>query len=77
MLKPERMPFPLPQIHDAFDALSGSKYYKTVDLLSGFWQTPMEESCKQYTASLWGCWNSPSVTACPLGSATLQQLSSG
>ena len=42
--------FPLPQIHDAIDALSGSKYYTTVDLLSGLWQTPMEESSKQYTA---------------------------
>ena len=39
----------LPQIHDAIDALSGSKYYMTVDLLSGFWQTSMEESSKQYT----------------------------
>ena len=27
--------FPLPRIHDAIDALSGSKYYTTVDLLSG------------------------------------------
>ena len=42
--------FQLPQIHDAIDALSGSKYYTTVNLLSGFWQTPMEESSKQYTA---------------------------
>ena len=42
--------FPLPQIHDAINALSGSKYYTTVDLLSRFWQTPMEESSKQYTA---------------------------
>ena len=42
--------FSLPRIHDAIDALSGSKYYTTVDLLSGFWQTPMEESSKQYTA---------------------------
>ena len=42
--------FPLPQIHDTIDALSGSKYYMTVDLLSGFRQTPMEESSKQYTA---------------------------
>ena len=39
--------FPLPQIHDAIDALSESKYYMTVDLLSGFWQTSMEESSKQ------------------------------
>ena len=42
--------FPLPQIHDAIDALSGSKYYTTVYLQSGFWQTPMEQSSKQYTA---------------------------
>ena len=42
--------FPLPQIHDTIDALSGSKYYTTVDLLSGFWQTPMEESSEQYMA---------------------------
>ena len=41
--------FLLPRIHDAIDALSGSKYYTTVDLLSGFWQTSMEESSKQYT----------------------------
>ena len=42
--------FLLPQIHDAINALSESKYYTTVDLLSGFWQTPMEESSKQYMA---------------------------
>ena len=45
----QRDAFPLPQIHDAIDALSGSKYFITVDLLSGFWQTSMEESSKQYT----------------------------
>ena len=42
--------FPLLRIHDAINALWGSKYYMTVDLLLGFWQTPMEESLKQYTA---------------------------
>ena len=39
--------FPLPRIHDAINALQGSKYYMTVDLLSGFWQT---QGSKQYTA---------------------------
>ena len=39
--------FPLPRIHDAINALQGSKYYTTVDLLSGFWQTPMAEGSKQ------------------------------
>ena len=42
--------FPLPRIHDAINALQGSKYYMTVDLLSRFWQTPMAEGSKQYTA---------------------------
>ena len=42
--------FPLPQIHDTISALKGSKYYITVDLLSGFWQTPMAAESKQYTA---------------------------
>ena len=48
--KTQKDAFPLPWIHDAIDALSDSKYYTTVDLLSGFWQTPMEESSKQYVA---------------------------
>ena len=42
--------FPLPWIHDVINALKGSKYYTTVDLLSGFWQTPMAAKSKQYTA---------------------------
>ena len=46
--------FSLPRIHDAINALSGSKYYTTMDLLSGFWQTPMEEALKQYTAFMVG-----------------------
>ena len=40
----------MPRIHVAIDTLQGSKYYTTVDLLSGFWQTPMVEGSKQYTA---------------------------
>ena len=69
--------FPLPRIHDVINALSGSKYYTTVDFLSGFWQTPMEESSRQYTTftvgtlGLFQC----EVSTCPLGYATLQQLS--
>ena len=42
--------FPLPRIHDTINALKGSKYYTTVDLLSGFWQTPMATESKQYKA---------------------------
>ena len=42
--------FPLPQIHDTINTLKGSKYYITVDLLSGFWLTPMVAESKQYAA---------------------------
>ena len=42
--------FLLPQIHDVINALKGSKYYTTVNLLSGFWQTPVVAESKQYTA---------------------------
>ena len=42
--------FPLPCIHNTINALCGSCYYTTVDLLSGFWQMPMAEDPKKYTA---------------------------
>ena len=42
--------FPLLRIHAAINALRGSKYYMTVDLLSGFLQTLMAEVSKQHTA---------------------------
>ena len=46
--------FPLPWIHDVINTLRGSKYYMTVDLLLGFWQTPMAEGSKQYAAFMVG-----------------------
>ena len=42
--------FPLLRIHDAINALQGSKYYMTVDLPLGFSQTAMAKGSKQYTA---------------------------
>ena len=59
--------FLLPQIHNAIDALSGSKYYTTVNLLSGFWQTPMEESSKQYTTFTLGMLGFFQCECMPLG----------
>ena len=41
---------PLPHIHDAINTLRGSWYYTTMDLLSRYWQTPMAEDSKKYTA---------------------------
>ena len=41
---------PLPCICETLDSLVGSAYYSTFDLTSGFWQVPMDEESKQYTA---------------------------
>ena len=42
--------FPLSHIHDAINTLRGPHDYTTIDLLSRFWQTPMAEDSKKYTA---------------------------
>ena len=74
----QKVAFPLPQIHDAIDALSGSKYYTTVDLLSRFWQTPIEESSKQYSTFTLGTLGFFQCECMPFGlcnaPATFQQL---
>jgi len=33
--------FPVPDVKDALDSLRGSKYFATIDLLSGYWQLGM------------------------------------
>ena len=42
--------FPLPNIEDALYNLSGFKYFTTLDLVRGYYQVPMSEESKQYTA---------------------------
>ena len=42
--------FPLPQINDLIDTLSGQQYFSTLDLASGYWQVEMEETSKEKTA---------------------------
>ncbi|MEW8547985.1 MAG: retropepsin-like aspartic protease/reverse transcriptase, partial [Candidatus Thiodiazotropha sp.] len=42
--------YPLPNIRQIFDTLSGSKWYNTIDLASGYWQLQMEPNSKKYTA---------------------------
>ena len=42
--------YPLPNIRQIFDTLSGSKWYNTIDLMSGYWQLEMDPKSKKYTA---------------------------
>ena len=42
--------YPLPLIEDILDGLSKAKFFSAFDLSSGFWQIPLEEDSKKYTA---------------------------
>ena len=42
--------YPLPRIDDSLDALSGSKWFSTLDLVSGYWQAEIVESDRPKTA---------------------------
>lgn len=46
----KRDAFPVPDINDAFDSLRGSRYFATIDLLSGYWQLGMTERAKERSA---------------------------
>ena len=41
---------PLPRICETLESLAGVAHYSTIDMNSGFWQVPMDEESKQYTA---------------------------
>ena len=45
---------PLPHICGALESLAGASHYSTFDMNSGFWQVPMDEESKQYTAFMLG-----------------------
>ena len=42
--------YPLPCIDDSLDLLAGNKYFRTLDLASGYWQVRLEESDREKTA---------------------------
>ena len=42
--------YPIPRIDDTLDTLSGSQWFSTVDLLSGYWQVEVAEEDKPKTA---------------------------
>ena len=42
--------YPLPRIDDTLDTLSGSQWFSTLDLLSGYWQVEVAERDREKTA---------------------------
>ena len=69
--------YPLPRIDESLEALAGSHYFSTLDLMSGYWQVPLDEDAKIKSAfctrgGLWKWRVLPfGLTAAP---ATFQRL---
>ena len=42
--------YPLPRIDDSLDALAGSMYFSTLDLVSGYWQVPLDQDAREKSA---------------------------
>ena len=45
----ERDSYPMPDIHELLDQLSGAKWFTSLDLGSAFWQLPFAEECRDCT----------------------------
>lgn len=44
------IPFPIPRIEAIIDETGGCRYFSRIDLCKGFWQVPLQEETKMYTA---------------------------
>ena len=69
---------PLPRICETLESLAGTAHYSTFDLNSGFWQVPMDDESKQYTAFTLGSMGLYDCKTMPFGlcntSPTFQRL---
>ena len=58
---------PLPHICETLESLAGAAHYSTFDMNSGFWQVPMDEESKQYTAFTLGTMGLYECESMPFG----------
>ena len=58
---------PLPRICETLESLARAAHYSTFDLNSGFWQVPMDEESKQYTAFTLGSMGLYEYESMPFG----------
>ena len=58
---------PLPRICETLESLTGAAHFSTFDMNSGFWQVPMAEESKQYTAFTLGSMGLYECESMPFG----------
>ena len=58
---------PLPRICETLESLAGAAHYTTIDMNSRFWQVPMDEESKQYTAFTLGSMGLYECESIPFG----------
>ena len=58
---------PLPRTCETLESLAGAAHYSTFDMNSGFWQVPMDEESKQYTAFTLGIMGLYECESMPFG----------
>ena len=58
---------PLPCICETLESLTGTAHYTTIDMNSGFWQVPMDDESKQYTAFTLGSMGLYECKSMPFG----------
>ena len=58
---------PLPCICETLESLAGAAHYSTFDMNSGFWQVPMDEESKQFTAFTLGSMGLYECESMPFG----------